>query len=30
MIEAKYQEIQALYPQMGITFAKGLLPSKVK
>lgn len=30
MIESKYQEIDALYPQMGITFAKGMLPSKIK
>ena len=30
MIEAKYQEIQELYPQMGIALAKGILSSKLK
>ena len=30
MIESKYQEIQELYPQMGIALAKGILSSKLK
>ena len=30
MIESKYQEIQELYPQMGIGLAKGILSSKLK
>ena len=30
MIELKYQEIQDLYPQMGIALAKGMLSSKLK
>ena len=29
MIESKYQEIQELYPQMGIALAKGILSSKL-
>ena len=30
MIESKYQEIQELYPQMGLALAKGILSSKLK
>ena len=30
LIEAKYQEIQELYPQMGIALAKGILSPKFK
>lgn len=30
MIESKYQEIQKLYPQMGIALARGILSSELK